>query len=43
MVVNGGTGDRRVVGLLFAGSGNISAVNPIGPILSRFNVTVSGD
>lgn len=43
VVVNGGTGDRRVVGLLFAGSGNISAVNPIGPILSRFNVTVSGD
>lgn len=43
VVVNGGTNDRKAVGLLFAGSGNLTAVNPIGPILARFNVQIAGD
>ncbi len=43
VVVNGGANDRKTVGLIFAGSGNISAANPIGPILSRFNVNIAGD
>jgi hypothetical protein len=43
VVVNGGANDKKTVGLLFAGSGTISAINPIGPILTRFNVEISGD
>ena len=43
VVVNGGSNDRKAVGLLFAGAGNLTAVNPIGPILARFNVQIAGD
>jgi hypothetical protein len=38
-----GTSARKAVGLIFAGAGNLSAANRISPILSRFNVKVSGD
>lgn len=43
VVHSGGTNDRKTVGLLFAGSGNYSAVNPITPILQRFGANISGD
>ena len=43
VVVANGADARRPVGLVFAGAGNVSAVNPIGPILSRFGIQVSGD
>ena len=43
VVVSGGTNDRKVVGLLFAGSGSVSGVNPIGPILTRFGIQINGD
>lgn len=33
-------GDRRPVGLLFAGSGTSTIANPIDPVLDRFGVTV---
>jgi hypothetical protein len=32
----------RAVGLLFAGSSSIAVANPIGPVLSRFNVSLVG-
>lgn len=43
VVVANGVDARRPVGLIFAGAGTVSAVNPIGPILSRFGVQVAGD
>ncbi len=43
VVRSGGSNDRKTVGLLFAGSGNYTAVNPINPILQRFGVTISGE
>jgi len=33
-------GDRRPVGLLFAGSSTTTIANPIGPVLERFGVTI---
>ncbi len=35
--------DRKPVGLLFAGSAFITVANPIGPVLSRFGVTIDGN
>lgn len=43
IVVNGGSNDRRPVGLLFAGSSTSTIANPIGAVLSEFGVTVVGD
>ncbi len=43
VVVASGGNARKAVGLLFAGSGNYTAVNPIGPILQKFGVQISGD
>lgn len=43
VVAASGTNARRPVGLVFAGAGNLSAANPIGPILSRFGIQVTGD
>lgn len=43
VVGSGGPGDRRPVGLLFAGSGNLSVASPIQPILNRFGVSVAGN
>jgi hypothetical protein len=42
IVVQGGGNDRRPVGLLFAGSPSVTIANPIGPVLSRFGVTIDG-
>jgi hypothetical protein len=38
-----GAANRRPVGLLFAGAGNLSVASPIQPILSRFGVFVAGN
>ena len=35
--------DRRPVGLLFAGSSSYTIASPIGPVLSRFGVTIDGE
>ena len=35
--------DRKPVGVLFAGSPSITVANPIGPVLTRFGVTVDGE
>jgi hypothetical protein len=43
VVAASGANARRPVGLVFAGAGNLSAANPIGPILSRFGIEVTGD
>lgn len=43
VVVASGGNARKTVGLMFAGSGNYTAVNPIGPILQRFGVYIAGD
>ena len=43
IVVNGGTDDRKPVGLLFAGSFFYTIANPIGPVLSAFGVAVDGN
>jgi len=43
VVVSTGGNARKTVGLLFAGADNVSAVSPIGPILQRFGVNISGD
>lgn len=43
VVVSTGADARKMVGLIFAGSGNVSAANPIEPILTRFAVQVAGD
>lgn len=43
IVVNGGTNDRRPVGLLFAGSSFYTIANPIGDVLSAFQVTIDGE
>ena len=40
IVVNGDGDDRKPVGLLFAGSPSITVANPIGPVLTRFGVTI---
>jgi hypothetical protein len=42
IVVNGGNDDRKAVGLLFAGSPFVTIANPIGLVLSQFNVTING-
>jgi len=42
IVVEGGSDDRRPVGLLFAGSNSITIANPIGPVLARFGATIQG-
>lgn len=42
IVENGGTDDRKPVGLLFAGSSLYTIANPIDPVLSRFGVTIDG-
>lgn len=45
MIVTRGVllGDRRPVGLLFAGSRTSTIANPIGAVLDRFGVTVDGE
>ena len=35
--------DRKVVGLLFAGSSQVTIANPIAPVLDRFRVTIDGE
>ena len=35
-------GGNKPVGLLFAGSANSTIINPIGPILTAFGVTIDG-
>ncbi len=35
--------DRKPVGLLYAGSSTSTVLNPIGPVLTRFNVTIDGN
>jgi hypothetical protein len=35
--------NNKPVGLLFAGSSTYTIANPIGPVLTRFGVTVDGD
>lgn len=42
IVVEKGSNARKAVGLLFAGSSSATIANPIGPVLSRFNVTIDG-
>ena len=43
VVAASGTDARRPVGLVFAGAGNLTVANPIGPILSRFGIQIAGD
>jgi hypothetical protein len=43
IVADGGTDDRRPVGLLFAGSNAITIANPIAPVLARFGATIDGE
>ena len=48
LIVVNGTGknrgdDRKPVGLLFAGSPLVTIANPIGPVLTRFGVTIDGE
>jgi len=43
IVGNGGANDRKPVGLLFAGSFFYTIANPIGPVLTKFGVTVDGE
>ena len=43
IVVNGGSDDRKPVGLLFAGSFFYTIANPIGDVLKAFGVTVDGN
>ncbi len=45
LIVTKGTllGDRRPVGLLFAGTGTTTLANPIGLVLDRFNITIDGN
>jgi hypothetical protein len=38
-----GSGDRRPVGLLFAGDGRLTIANPINEVLDRFDVQIVGD
>ena len=35
--------DRKPIGLLFAGSDSFTVANPIGPVLTRFGVTIDGE
>jgi hypothetical protein len=42
IVVDGGSNDRKAVGLLFAGSPSVTIANPIGPVLGEFSVTIDG-
>jgi hypothetical protein len=43
VVVKGGQDDLKPVGLLFAGSGNATILNPIDAVLNGFGVTVDGN
>jgi len=45
LIVTKGTllGDRRPVGLLFAGTATTTLANPIGLVLDRFNITIDGN
>jgi hypothetical protein len=43
VVASGGANDRKPVGLLFAGGGGYTICNPIGLVLSSFNVTIDGN
>ena len=42
IVVNGGSDDRKAVGLLFAGSSFVTIANPIGSVLSVLGVSIDG-
>lgn len=42
IVVQKGKDARRPVGLLFAGSSSVTVANPIGPVLTRFGVSIDG-
>ena len=42
IVVDGGSNDRKGVGLLFAGSPSVTIANPIGAVLNAFGVTIDG-
>ncbi len=42
VVAEGGSDDKKPVGLVFAGSTLVSIANPIDPILERFGVTIDG-
>jgi hypothetical protein len=42
VVTKGAVGDRRPVGLLFAGSNVSTLANPIDPVLERFGVRIDG-
>lgn len=42
IVVDGGSNDRKGVGLLFAGSPSVTIANPIGAVLNAFDVTIDG-
>lgn len=42
IVVNGGSNDRKPVGLVFAGSPSVTVANPIGAVLTAFGVTIDG-
>jgi len=42
IVGDGGSNDRKAVGLLFAGSSSITVANPIAPVLGRFGVSIDG-
>lgn len=43
IVANGGPNNQDPVGLLFAGSSQVTIANPIDAVLSAFNVTVDGN
>lgn len=43
IVVDGGTDDRRPVGLLFAGSNSVTVANPIQLVLDRFGAVIEGE
>jgi len=43
IVVDGGPDDRKPVGLLFAGSPEVTIANPINLVLTSFGVTVDGE
>lgn len=43
VVSNDAATARQPVGLLFAGNSTITVISPIGPILSRFGVTIDGN
>ena len=43
IVVQKGKNGRKPVGLLFAGGSGFTVANPIGPVLTRFGVTIDGE